>query len=403
VTAGDQEWAEVRDQFDLSPEFIHMSALLLSSHPRPVREAIDRHRRELDRNPVTYLQDRNAELQDRAREAAASYVGGEKRDIALTDSTTMGLGLVYNGLRLRPGDEILTTEHDYYATHEALRLAAEKSGATVRQIPLYASLPEVSAEEIVHNIVSRVRPATRVVALTWVHSGTGLKLPLREISEGLRKVSAGSPDDRPVLLCVDGVHGFGVENLDVTEAGCDFFMAGAHKWLFGPRGTGIIWGNERGWSSVSPTIPTFVEDASWQAWIEGTRPPGPPRGERMSPGGFKPFEHQWAMTEAFEFHQKIGKERVERRTHALASRLKQGLSAMAHVELHTPMSEVLSSGIVCFDVRGDGPDGVIRTLRDRGVIATVTPYATRYARLTPGILNTEQEVDAVLEEIERLA
>ena len=56
--------------------------------------------------------------------SAAAYLGGDPRDIALTDSTTMGLGLLYTGVDLQAGQEIITTTHDFYATHEALRYAA---------------------------------------------------------------------------------------------------------------------------------------------------------------------------------------------------------------------------------------------------------------------------------------
>ena len=84
-------WPGVRDEFLLSRDYIHMALMLLASHPRPVREAIDRHRRGLDENPVAYW---DAELRlagDRVRAAAADYIGGKPDDIALTGNTTTGL------------------------------------------------------------------------------------------------------------------------------------------------------------------------------------------------------------------------------------------------------------------------------------------------------------------------
>ncbi|MGH9458524.1 MAG: aminotransferase class V-fold PLP-dependent enzyme [Thermoanaerobaculia bacterium] len=316
--AAEPEWEPVRAEFDLDPDVIHMSALLLSSHPRPVREAIARYRRELDRNPTRYLQENNDRLQTEAIRAAAAFAGASSGSIALTDSTTMGLGLVYNGLRLAPGDEVLTTRHDYYATHESLRLASMRTGAHVREIDLYDGSPaEATPEEIVARIAGAITPATRAVALTWVHSGTGLKIPVADISAAVRRTG-------DALVCVDGDHGFGVESVAIADLGCDFFMAGAHKWMFGPRGTGIVWASERGLRHVLPTIPSFMDDGTWQAWIEAGRPAGPPDGRRLSPGGFKPFEHQWAMKDAFAFHEEIGRDRIEAGTRALASRLRRG-------------------------------------------------------------------------------
>ncbi|MDQ3607090.1 MAG: aminotransferase class V-fold PLP-dependent enzyme, partial [Gemmatimonadota bacterium] len=301
----------------------------------------------------------------------------------------MGLGLVYNGLALRPGQEILTTEHDHRATHESLRFKAERSGASLRRIPLYRRLEEVTEEEIVETLSRAVQPRTRVVAVTWVHSSTGLKLPIGRIAQALERVNAGRAQNDRVIFCVDGVHAFGVEDGTVSDLGCDFLMAGTHKWLFGPRGTGIVWGNPRAQAAVAPTIPSFTRDGSW--------------GGEMTPGGFHSFEHRWALKEAFEFHQRLGKARVAARIHELNRQLKEGLAGMPNVKLHTPMQESLSAGLVCFDVRGMRPSQVVQRLRQQGIVGSTTPYATSYARLTPGLLNSPEEIDAALRAVRALA
>jgi isopenicillin-N epimerase len=395
-------WEAVRNQFVLSDGLIHMSAMLIASHPRPVREAIEEHRQALDSDPVTTVESNNEPLKQAARAAAGEYLGLDGSAIALTDSTTMGVGLVYNGLRLREGQEILSTEHDYYVTHESIRLASERTGATVRKIALFDDIASVSADGIVERIAGAIRPETRVLAVTWVHSSTGLKLPLAAIAEALAEANAEREEGDQVLFCVDAVHGFGVEDATLPDLGCDFMMAGCHKWLFGPRGTGIIAGTERGWRSVVPSIPSFIADRVFDAWITGGEPPGPTNAAAMTPGGFKPFEHQWAMTQAFEFQQGIGKARVAERTHALAGQLKEGLAEMPHVILHTPRSADLSAGIVAFDVDGMSPSAVVGSLRQRGIIASVSPYANPHVRLTPSIRNSPDEIETVLVEIRAL-
>jgi selenocysteine lyase/cysteine desulfurase len=404
------DWSSVRESFDLSPGVVHMGALYIASNPSPVREAIETHRRGLDRDPVPYLQRHERALTYAALDAAGRYMDSSPDDIALTDSTTMGLGLLYTGLRLRPGQEILTTEHDYYATHEAIRLAAEESGATVRKIRLHQPGdfgPEgiaVEADEIAERIAREVLPATRVIALTWVHSGTGLKLPLAKIAAAVREKTAKWPDsDRP-LLCVDGVHGFGVEDLGMEETGFDFFAAGCHKWLFGPRGTGVLWGRgQEAWSLHRPTIPSFLDSSLWSAWARGVAPGGPTTAHRATPGGFKAYEHRWALGSAFDFLHGIGRDRVAERTHALARRLKEGLIGIPGVRLITPLSEETSAGIVCFDVDGMSADRAVRRLTERGVVATVTPYATTHARLAPSIVNAPEDVEAAIAAVAEVA
>lgn len=153
---------------------------------------------------------------------------------------------------------------------------------------------------------------------------------------------------------------------------------------------------------MRPIVPSFVDDGWWQAWLRDEPPDGPTTADAMSPGGFKAFEHRWALREAFELHQRIGKARVTGRTHELAAQLKAGLAAMSHVTLHTPASSELSAGIVCFQVEGRGPWEVVGRLRQRRILATVTPYAARHARLTPGVLNSPEEIEAALRAIREL-
>lgn len=375
-------WGRVRGRFRLDPGYIHMAGLLLASHPDPVRERILAHRAALDENPALHVEENFADGEAEVRESAARYLGVEARDVALTDSTTMAIALVYNGVAVREGQELLTTEHDYHATHDALAYKAARSGAGVRSIRLHDGAAEVSAGEIVERVRRAIRPETRVLAFTWVHSSTGLKIPARAIAEVVARANAGRAEADRILFCMDGVHGLGVEADDLSELGCDFFMAGTHKWLFGPRGTGILWGRPGTQGAVGPTIPTFSRQEGW--------------GPRMTPGGFKAFEHQWAMADAFEFHRDLGKEDVGERIHQLARQAKQGLARMDHVRLHTPMGDDLSAGIVCFEVDGLGPEAVVRRLRDRNIVASTTPYSPSYARITPGIVNTPEEVDLTL-------
>jgi isopenicillin-N epimerase len=388
-SASSAEWEVVRLRFELDPALIHMAGMLLASHPRRVQEAIVEHRRELNRNPAQYIEGQSQELERAARAAAASYLGVGAGDVALTESTTMGIALVYNGIAVRPDQEFLTTTHDYYATVESLRYRAQRTGAGVRMVEPFASSATATADEITDRIMGGIAANTRVLALTWVHSWTGAKMPVRRIADRLGEVNADrAPDDR-VLLALDGVHALGVEDLDLAALGCDFFMAGTHKWLFGPRGTGVLWGRPGVQDSVTPTIPTFSQGTTW--------------GARMTRGGYNAFEHQWSMRDAFEFHDYLGKARVAERIRELNTRCKEGLSSMAHVRLHTPLDPELSAGIIAFDVAGMHARGVVDRLAQRRIMASVTPYATPHARLSPGLLNDEAEVDLVLRAVAELA
>lgn len=397
------DWADVRDQFALSRERIHMASFLLASHPRPVADAIERHRRAFDEDPVHYWEEHFVTAEPEQRAAAAEYLGADPGHIALTDSTTMGLGLIYGALRLAPGQEVLTTPHDHYATEAALRHRAERTGATVRQVALYDDAAETSVDEVVGRMRRAVTDRTRVLAVTWTHSSTGVKLPITAMAAALRDVNASRDEPDRVLLCVDGVHALGIEDVTVDELGCDFLIAGTHKWMFGPRGTGIVWGRPEAWAAVEPVIPSF--GAPIAVWL-GLIPPDSEYltpGDTMTPGGFHSFEHRWALGEAFRFHLAIGKARVAERIHSLNTMAKEALTAMPHVRLHTPMSAALSAGIISFEVDGHTPDEVVAHLGERGIIASTSPYRVSYARLAPSLMNDEAEVERSVAAVAALA
>jgi selenocysteine lyase/cysteine desulfurase len=196
------------------------------------------------------------------------------------------------------------------------------------------------------------------------------------------------------------VHGFGAVDQTPQSLGVDFLVSGGHKWLFGPRGTGVVWGSERGWARYRPVIPSFAF-ASIGNWIAGTSGPVEP-GPAATPGGYHTFEHRWALAEAFGFHSAIGKGRVAARTAELASRLKAGLAGIKGVSLRTPMSPDLSAGLVCCEVDGRAPATFVRLLRTRAVNASTTPYRDSYVRFGTSIATSERDVDATVVAIREL-
>lgn len=395
-------WAAIREQFDsLSREHIHLSSFFLVSHPRIVREEIEKHRRAIDNNPYVYLEKNMFEMPGRIQAAAAEYLGGKPEEVALTNSTTMGLALIYQGLPIKAGQEILTTTHDHFVHHESIRLAAERAGASFKKIALFDDIDKASEEGIVSRIKKAITPKTRVIGITWVHSSTGLKLPLRSISAAVSEANKGRADSDRIFLVVDGVHGLGVENETIAETGVDFFIAGTHKWIFGPRGTGVVWGKAENWKTIRMVFPAFAPEP-FAAWMMDTTFTAATKASWITQGGFHAFEYEWALPTAFAFHKQIGRARIAERIHSLNDQCKEGLAAMPHIKLYTPKGNKLSAGLVCFDVKGMKAGDVVHKLLEKGVIASTSPYKNSCARLAPSLLNTPEEIETTLRHIKAL-
>lgn len=377
------KWAQLRQLFNQDPDYLHFSNFLITTHPRPVREAIERHRAALDKNPGLAMDWDMGVIEQReenVRVWAGRYLQANAKQIALTGSTTEGLAMIYGGAHVRPDQEILTTLHEHYATHTILALRTERDGTRVRKISLFKDPHTASKTEILAAIDSSIRPETRVLGMCWVHSGSGVKLPIADIGALVDKHNRGRSDADRIIYVVDGVHGFGVDDLSFPAMNCDFFIAGTHKWMFGPRGTGIVCSRFEQVRYVTPIIPTFSEATAFST--------------TMTPGGYHAFEHRWALDEAFKLHLQLGKADVQARIHTLNSYLKKRLLEHHQIELVTPLSPELSAGFTFFRVRGKDSDKIAAYLMQNRVIAdAVHRDVGPVIRSAPGLLNNEAEID----------
>ncbi|WP_193076024.1 aminotransferase class V-fold PLP-dependent enzyme [Pseudomonas sp. FME51] len=391
LPSGADKWSAFRQLFDVDEGYIHLANFLIAPHPRPVREAIEAYRAELDANPGLMM-DYDSQItwnnEHNVRSWAARYLEVEPGQIALTGSTTQGLALVYGGVHIAPGQEILTSTHEHSSCYAALRFRSQGDGTPVRHIPLFENPHLVSTDEVLGSLQRELRSNTRVIGMTWVHSGSGVKLPIGEIGQWIREQNRSRNEEDQILFVVDGVHGFGVEDVSFSELNCDFLVAGTHKWLFGPRGTGVICSASQELQNISPTQATFSPSDNF--------------GTIMSPGGYHAFEHRWALANAFELQLQLGKADIQQRIHSLNSYCKQRLQELPNVELVTPLSPELSAGFSFFRIAGQDQEEVgAYLINNRVIVDSVHRDAGPVVRLAPGLLNNETEIDRVIELLNR--
>lgn len=381
-----KSWSEVRRRFKLDPGISNFATMVVASHPAPVRRAIARHRRGLDVRSHAYFDETAKEYRDRALMAAGAYFEVHHGLVALTHSTTLGLAQILGGIRINDKCDIVTSANEHPATIETLEARKDRDGTPFRVESFYSAARTASIDEMLTKIRRALTPSTRVLTLSWVNSSDGLKAPVAQIAALVTDVNKGRAEEERVLFVVDGVHGFGIEAATFAELGCDFFIAGTHKSIFGPRGTAVIYGKPDAWPRVAP----------WSAKLSGANH-GP--ASRHTPGGVKAYEHWWSLNEAFEMHLRdLGKEHVEQEVHRQAAYLKDRLKqAGAGMTVITPESPALSSGIVCLDVGELTADAVITQLEAVSVLVSesaIDRNANRtHVRMAVSILTTDAEID----------
>lgn len=393
VVDGRPDWGAVRAQFRMEPGWVNLAMFYLASHPRVVREAVDHLRRQIDANPLSVTA--GLSLPDgptgwpRVRAALADYLGAQPEHLAMTASTAIGLGVVYNGVRTRPGQEFVLSDNDHFTHVEAARLAADKHGARVRLCSWFDDPARTTAEEVTRAVREQIRPHTRVLGVTWVQSSTGVRMPVRRIAEVVRQANKGRGEADRCLLVVDGVHGLAAVDEDGARLGADVLVAGTHKWLFGPRGTGLVWVCPQALDQVRPTFASFIRGG-------GAAP--------LSPGGFLAFEHAFALPVSVAFHQRLGRTRVADRVTELSTRAKEGLARIPGVTLRTPSAPGLSAGITCFSVRGRSDEEVVARAAERRIRLSHASNENRpYPRIGTGIMNSPDDIDTALTAIADIA
>jgi selenocysteine lyase/cysteine desulfurase len=206
------------------------------------------------------------------------------------------------------------------------------------------------------------------------------------------------------LLIVDGVHGFGNQDVDIATLGADFFATSMHKWMLGPRGTGFLWGRSDVWSEMRPTIPSFDPEAPepWGAW-QDHRPLPPTQAKFVSPGGFLAYEHLLAVRQAVDLHNTIGRARISARIRELNAAFRDGAAGIAGLTLHTPRDPELSGGLSCFEVKGVNAEQVAKRLAAKKVRTNSSPYKVSYARVSAGVMNSHEDIETGLREVRALS
>ncbi|MFE0022060.1 aminotransferase class V-fold PLP-dependent enzyme [Amycolatopsis sp. NPDC059021] len=422
MDASEAVWRAHRNAFRLDPSQIHLANFFLASPPVAVRAAADHWRALLDSDPhllESFLLGDLAELGSgiaadspyfQAKAAMAGYLGAPAEEVAFVPSTTTGLALIYNGLSIRAGAEMVITPDAHYSLHQAVYRAAEKNGATVRKCGLYHDPAHATREEILDSVHAALTPRTRCLGLTWVSSRTGVKLPLPEIADIVAEANRDRDEADRCLLIVDGVQGFGAEDEEAARLGADFFIAGAHKWFLGPAGTGVVHGRAWAWRQIAPTIPSFEIDTTLHNCWLGNHPLPATQASFVAPGGFTDYANIFtdyanifALTETVRFHHRLGRSAIAARIRELNTRLRDELAGTPGVRLLTPRDPAMASGLVCFEIPGLSTGAVVTMLATHRVKVATSPYAEETIRMGAGIVNNHHEIDRAMTAVRSIA
>ncbi|HWA31644.1 MAG TPA: aminotransferase class V-fold PLP-dependent enzyme [Rhizomicrobium sp.] len=325
LSPGTPEGKEALSLFQLSPDLLHLNHGSYGAVPKIVAAEQDRRRAHIESNATGFFRDElPGELRRIAGSVAARF-GGDAKDWVFCENATQAVNSVLASFGLREGDEILTTSHAYGAVVKAMTIWAERFGAHVA----VAKVPAIveREDEIRDAIVRAFSDRTKLLVVDHITSATAMIFPVAEIVKAAHV--------RGIAVLVDGAHAPGHLPLDVTAIGADWYTGNAHKWMFAPKGCGLLWTAPVMQARTRPVVLSHgAPDGYTQAfdWI-GTRDVTP-----------------WLCFEAAaRFHDSLGGESLMTRNRALAAEGAERIAAKCGMALNAPDS--LRGAMACLTSR----------------------------------------------------
>jgi isopenicillin-N epimerase len=292
---------------------------------RPVFDAYQYWQRRLERQPVLFLGREIDALDQQARQALGQYLHASAQNLVFVPNATFGVNIIARSLSLGPGDEILSTDHEYGACDNAWEFTCKKTGATLVHQPI--PLPAHSADEMLEQFWQGVTERTRVIFLSHISSPTALKLPVEEICARARQAG--------ILTLVDGAHAPGQISLDLETLEADFYVGSCHKWMFCPKGAGFLYARPEVQHLVEPLVVSW----GYHAKPESTR--GSQFLDYLGWTGTHDPAATLSVPAALQFMQEQAWDQVRRECHALLYSALQRVSELVQMKPLYPLDSDL--------------------------------------------------------------
>ena len=234
----------MKSQFLLNPEITFLNHGSFGACSKPIFENYQYWQLELEKNPVQFITKHMSGYLKNAKEAVANYVGCSSDDFFFTANPTVAINTVMRSIKLEPGDEILTTNHEYGAMDRTWHFYCTKSGAKyIRQnIPL----PIQSKESLLEEFWKGYTPKTKIVFLNQISSATALIFPVKEIIQKAKALG--------LITIIDGAHVPGHIDLNLTALDPDFYTGTLHKWMLAPKGCSFLYVKKELQDSIDPLV-----------------------------------------------------------------------------------------------------------------------------------------------------
>ena len=381
VALDEDFWFTIQNAFSVTRGIINLNNGGVSPSPRIVTEALVRYIWQQE-DATAYTMWQILEPQSETiRTGLAELFGCDREEIAITRNASESLETLLLGINLKSGDEILTTTQDYGRMLTTVRQREQREGILLKLIKI--PIPPQNLGEIAAAFEQAVTSQTRLIQIAHQVNITGQITPVKAVCDMARA--------RGIETIVDGAHSFAQFDFKQKDLGCDYFGTSLHKWLYAPKGTGMLYVKR---DKIEHIWPLFAAEKKQAADIR--------KFEEIGTHSAAP---KLAIGEALLFHNGIGGKRKEARLRYLSRYWMNRLKDVPKIRFNTSFDEKQSCAIANVQIEGLNPAAVGNYLFATHRIFTTPIIHEEFQglRITPNLYTTIGELDRFCNVMETIA
>jgi selenocysteine lyase/cysteine desulfurase len=374
-------WSMIQNSFTVTRGIVNLNNGGVSPSPRIVTEALVRYAWQQE-DATAYTMWQILEPQSETiRTGLAELFGCDREEIAITRNASESLEILLMGMDFKPGDEILTTTQDYPRMLTTLRQRERREGLKLKlvQIPI----PPKNLDEITNAFANGITNRTKLILMSHQVNITGQITPVKAVCDLARS--------KGIETIVDGAHSFAQFDFKQKDLGCDYFGTSLHKWLYSPKGTGLLYVKR---DKIEKLWPLMAAESKQAADIR--------KFEEIGTHSAAP---KLAIGESLLFHNGIGGKRKEARLRYLSRYWMNRLKDVPKVRFNTSFDPDQSCAIANINIEGTDPSAIGSYLFSKHHIFTTPIVHEEFKgiRITPNVYTTLGELDRFCELMEMIA
>lgn len=378
IASDESFWMQVQEAFTVDRSLVNLNNGGVSPAPASVQAAMKRYLDFSNQAPVYNMWEILEPQREGVRQRVARDFGCDTEEIALTRNASESLQICQLGIDLEPGDEVLTTTHDYGRMINTFKQRERRDGIKLVQFSL--PVPAEDPDEIVRLFEENITPKTKMILMCHIVNITGQIMPVKKVVQMARK--------KGIPVVVDGAHAYAHFEFKHEDLDCDYYGSSLHKWLLAPHGTGLLYVRKEKIKDLWPLM------AATEKQDEDIR--------KFEEIGTHPAANYIAIADALTFHQGIGAKRKEERLRYLTHYWANRLLEHDRVRLNTSLKPEFSCAIG--NVQIEGVDTV--KLKEhlwkahRIIVVPIMHKEFQGLRVTPNVYTTLEELDRFVDAME---